>query len=157
MQPDWCKHYNGLLNNKCDSGHHFRGLARPLTSEEMTWHRKNYPSLPMADTAMSKRMPCCVDNDVHTCPDFKLPTEQEIIEYEAKTDAFIAQFMKRLVIVRPAIEADIETRNMYKKTCRGIIDCPICAMGQVHYGYEGNINGHIHAQCTTENCVQWIE
>lgn len=157
MKLDWCIHYSGCLNDKCNSGHRYLDLARPLSSEEMTWRKKNYPSLPTAHTAISRRVPCGANNDVHTCTDFRLPTKEQVIEYKAKSDAFIAQFMKRMVVVRPAIEADIETRNMKKRSCQGIIDCPACAAGKVHYSYAGNVNGHIHARCTTKGCVEWME
>lgn len=157
MKPNWCIHYTGLINRKCGNHHNFRAKARPLAQAEIELHKENYPNLPTADTAISKRIPCHENNRVRTCSDFCLPTEQEIVEDKAKTDAFITQFLERLAIVRPAIEKDIASKNMQKKTCRGIINCLICDSGKIHYGYAGSVNGHIHAQCTTKNCIQWIE
>lgn len=76
---------------------------------------------------------------------------------KAKTDAFMTRFVKRLVIARPAIEADIALKDMQNKNSRGIIDCPICLSGKVHYSCAGKVNGHIHARCTTEDCISWME
>ena len=42
-----------------------------------------------------------------------------------------------------------------KKGASGSIDCPLCD-GKVNYAIAEN-NGHIHAVCTGDNCVSWME
>jgi len=34
--------------------------------------------------------------------------------------------------------------------------CPICTNGQMSYQISPH-NGHIHAQCSTPDCVRWME
>lgn len=43
-----------------------------------------------------------------------------------------------------------------KRGVSGQIDCPICKTGKLQYIIAGN-NGHIHARCTTDKCVDWME
>ena len=38
----------------------------------------------------------------------------------------------------------------------GSIPCPICTTGTLRFSRAG-LNGHIHAGCTTEDCVAWME
>jgi hypothetical protein len=39
----------------------------------------------------------------------------------------------------------------------GKIDCPICGkQGSLKFSRAG-YNGHIHARCATEGCVNWME
>ncbi len=38
---------------------------------------------------------------------------------------------------------------------RGIIECPKCK-GQLYYTVA-SINGHVHASCKTEKCLNWME
>ncbi len=37
----------------------------------------------------------------------------------------------------------------------GAVDCPLCE-GKVSYS-QATSNGHIHAQCSTKDCVNWVE
>ncbi len=66
-------------------------------------------------------------------------------------DQFEASF-KRLDIARKAIIK--ETGG--KRGLQGTIACPVCATGQLRYSVA-NYNGHIHAKCSTDKCVAWIE
>lgn len=38
----------------------------------------------------------------------------------------------------------------------GSINCPVCNEGKLHYSRAG-YNGHVHAQCSTNGCVAWME
>jgi hypothetical protein len=38
----------------------------------------------------------------------------------------------------------------------GVIDCPVCKTGKLRYSRAG-YNGHVHAGCTTDGCVGWME
>jgi hypothetical protein len=39
---------------------------------------------------------------------------------------------------------------------QGTMDCPICSVGTLRY-YRNNYNGHVHAACSTDGCVNWME
>ncbi len=36
------------------------------------------------------------------------------------------------------------------------MDCPVCASGKLTYRISSH-NGHIAANCSTENCLSWME
>ena len=38
----------------------------------------------------------------------------------------------------------------------GQIDCPVCKVGKLRYS-RAAYNGHVHAGCTTQGCVRWME
>lgn len=38
----------------------------------------------------------------------------------------------------------------------GDMPCPICASGVLSYR-RASINGHVHARCSNEDCVSWVE
>lgn len=38
----------------------------------------------------------------------------------------------------------------------GVMDCPICKTGKLRYS-RAEYNGHVHAACSTEGCVRWME
>ena len=38
----------------------------------------------------------------------------------------------------------------------GVMECPICKTGNLRYS-RSNFNGHVHAACSTEGCVSWME
>lgn len=39
----------------------------------------------------------------------------------------------------------------------GAIDCPVCSGPNSLRFSRAGYNGHIHAACTTEDCVSWME
>jgi len=157
MFPDYCIHFNGTQNEVCGAGHIYRNLARPISAEEAAWHNENYPDMPMADTAIAKRIPCKSRNGVCTCSDYRLPTQTEMDEHEARMEASVNKTIQQIGIVRPTIIADIESRDGLDRDVQGVIDCPICEVGRINYGYAGAYNGHIHAKCSTDDCMEWME
>jgi hypothetical protein len=38
----------------------------------------------------------------------------------------------------------------------GTMPCPVCKTGTLRYS-RSSYNGHVHAACTTESCVRWME
>ena len=43
-----------------------------------------------------------------------------------------------------------------QQTIANFMDCPVCEAGTLNYRISC-YNGHIAAQCTSPNCVQWME
>jgi hypothetical protein len=56
-----------------------------------------------------------------------------------------------VAIVRRQIMKRVED----KRNIGGSFFCPICGMGQVHYYVT--FNGHVHARCDSDKCVNWME
>ncbi len=59
--------------------------------------------------------------------------------------------MKNYVIAREAVIKHSEG----KKPTSGKIPCPICQTGTLKYTVASN--GHVHAFCSTEDCMAWME
>ena len=59
-----------------------------------------------------------------------------------------SDFIKYMMIARKSI---IETKKE-----KGSIECPKCK-GKLLFSVAINYNGHVHARCTTENCLAWME
>jgi hypothetical protein len=46
-----------------------------------------------------------------------------------------------------------------QKNCfsgKGSMSCPVCKTGTLRYS-RAAYNGHVHAGCSTEGCVRWME
>ena len=50
----------------------------------------------------------------------------------------------------------ITDKEQGKRGVAGKIICPVCGTGELRYSIA-KCNGHIHAACTTEDCVRWME
>lgn len=90
----------------------------------------------------------CLDCAVTSCPSQSLYSEDELAEQERQA----LESFRRIGVTRDAIVKATEG----KQGVAGQIPCPICEHGTVAYRVSG-YNGHIHAACTTESCVRWIE
>lgn len=87
------------------------------------------------------------------CELMLLPTAEEI---EAEDREMTLRF-ERTMKCRAAIVAHLGgpwKRGMGGK--RGEIACPACESGTLRFTRSG-YNGHIHAACSTEGCVSWME
>ncbi len=71
------------------------------------------------------------------------------------------QATKRLIqnigAARAAIFAHIEARGKKGQDDAGALNCPCCEGGDLSYRYAGSYNGHVHARCSTDGCVAWME
>jgi len=73
------------------------------------------------------------------------------------TDEEVADILRRISIVRPLIITHVQDTKREKEYVRDRISCPICEIGMIDFTYHGHYNRHIQAECTTSNCVSWIE
>jgi hypothetical protein len=56
-----------------------------------------------------------------------------------------------------AAHEDAKKRGLGKgRGGSGEFPCPACGTGTVHYSVA-SVNGHIHAGCTTEGCIRFME
>lgn len=62
---------------------------------------------------------------------------------------------EQVVIAREAI-TDKHGAEKPVKNVQDSMICPICKTGELNYKIM-SYNGHIHARCTTEDCVCWME
>lgn len=62
---------------------------------------------------------------------------------------------ENIVLARKAI-TDKHGTVKPQLAIQSVMACPICTNGQMSYRISPH-NGHIHAQCSTPNCVRWME
>lgn len=151
MNVTTCKHFTGTQHKKCALGIEYDSF-RPAS------------------------LPCLgkYNKDGTACPKLELPSEAELAAYAAHTRNVI----QGIGIARNAILDDLDRRhNAGDATVRlnpqsqseyddagptdylsgaGSIPCPICKIGELHYSRAAH-NGHVHAGCTTKDCVRWME
>jgi len=136
-----CKHFRGMREECCLAG---VNLRKHVGGPDYGW---------------GARLPCIPDSgvtradEVVPCELYALRTPEEVEAEERE----IAELFGRTDKARQAIVDHLGgpwKRGM--ESSRGGIDCPICGTGRLHFSRAG-YNGHIHAGCTTEDCVRWIE
>ena len=62
---------------------------------------------------------------------------------------------QNIVIARHAI-TDKHGTNKPQLIIQSEMDCPVCTTGKMRYQISAH-NGHIAAECSTSNCVRWME
>lgn len=134
-QTIFCNHYRAMSEHKtCSAGveyETFKGLS-------------------------FEARPCFCRNGV--CPPgcdlAQFPTAEEI----AAEDAELA---KRWELIGKASDAIVtHMGGPWKRgvaDASGAIDCPACGTAKALRFSRSGYNGHIHASCTTEGCVRWLE
>jgi hypothetical protein len=159
MQAGTCKHYDGNVGTpnrdklaKCKVGVIYLEVARPLNDEDRAWHNENYPRSDPTWTGIYKRLPCHAENGLQAnCSQYCEPAAEEL----AEQDKLISKMFTDMMTVRKQI-TDYIKENKLPRGCSGKLPCPICETGEVLWS-RASYNSHIHAQCTTVGCVQWME
>ena len=134
-RTEFCKHYRAMSDHTtCEKGvayDDFKGLA-------------------------FEQRPCFERNGVAPCGCAlaEFPTAEERAEEERQTN----EYVQRIANARQAIVNHLGGPWKRGKTgsSQGEIDCPVCSEGQLRFTRSG-YNGHIHARCTTDGCVGWME
>lgn len=109
-----------------------------------------YATLPYGRPRLGEGDPC--DKRGHNagriCTSFAPWTAEEIAAEEAELNALFA----RVAVARSAIVA----KHGKARGLQGEIACPVCETGTLRYSIA-QLNGHIHAACSTAGCVRWME
>lgn len=146
MRSGCCKHFNGSYHNThCDAGVCYRDVT------------------PKPDEPGSAiRQPCRKPDDDHdfrvlaetgpqgVCNKYEEPTQEEIAADEAAWEAAKDRMFKSIPWTMKIKEAN------QGKNASGTDECPICG-NVIHWSCAGAYNGHVHARCETENCLNFME
>jgi hypothetical protein len=129
-----CKHFNGVQHSHCAAG--------------IEYHRVRVEGTP---GDMRSFLPCFGTHG--ECSKREMPTE-------AEADAEVAEVKEshqRIMIARKAIvdRCGGPWKKGYEQQS-GRFPCPCCGIGTLAYSRSG-YNGHVHARCSTEGCVAWVE
>lgn len=127
-----CKHFNGIQNRTCKAGIPLRHSADTC--------------LPCLPAFIRGRTP-------FKCDLFQIMTREEA-EKEADRKQRVAV---EGIVARIAAYEDAETRGLGKGNGgSGELACPVCKTGKLRYRVAAS-NGHMHARCSTQDCVSWME
>lgn len=169
------------LRDQCDKCRHFTGLGSnadgsrvPITSKSRGTCKANvnYDDVCKQGSRMIA-MPCFHEEPDNmpsdgvwpTCPSQSFKSAEELDAEVLSIECGVKEFFDRARIVRPAIlkhagwEEDAvatESINRQRQGASGEMACPICKTGTLRYSVAG-CNGHVHAMCSTDKCVQWME
>lgn len=134
----FCKHFTGTQHATCKAG-----VA--------------YDAVTLGKGTAQRSIPCIGDKHNPlgaSCELCVFPTPEEIAA-EEEADA------KRMQDTMTARSAIVESLGgSWKKgtpSQRGKIDCPVCKKPRALNFSRSGYNGHIHAQCSTDGCVAWME
>lgn len=123
-----CRHFNGTLNGVCDKG---------------------IPYKIVADKDNDNDLPCVSWHNATTdCPEKSYYTEEEIAEKRRLSEKQLENYK----LARKAIT----DHTGGKWGLVDEIDCPICKTGKLKFTVAA-MNGHIHAICSTDGCMSWME
>ncbi len=134
-----CKHFNGVHHDECRSGVNYRTLAGEPALGCMT------------------RIPCLYikepkGGEMSVCDKRELPTLEEAEAHVAAGEAAIERHMKAF----RAAHDDAKAKGLKRGNGgSSSLACPVCG-GTLRYNVA-DYNGHMHGQCDTEGCVQWME
>lgn len=133
----WCEHYRGLANSDaCDAGVKYTDVTDKTTTPHS--------------------LPCISDWNKSgvVCEKCVYPTPEQIAEREAE----VKKRMEGIGMARKAIVENLG--GPWKRGMGGAagrITCPVCQSHASLMFSRAGYNGHIHARCSTENCVAWME
>ena len=134
-----CRHFNGVQHDCCEAGVNYRGLAGEPRDGCMT----RIPCLPIHEPKHGS-MAACALRSLHT------PEEAERMVTESE-----ASMERHLGVFRLA-HNDAKAKGLKRGNGgHSEMTCPICS-GTLRYAVA-SVNGHMHAQCVTNGCVQWME
>ena len=130
MKNDTCKHFTGTQHDQCAKG-------------------LSYDSVRVLKEGGGAKFPCLRSPEV-ACPHREYPTQEEIAAHQVEVEGSFNRMIK-------AINAIREKVGPWKKGCgqHGMIPCPTCGK-PLHFSIA-HFNGHIHARCSTLNCVSFMQ
>jgi hypothetical protein len=142
MRPDYCKYFNGFGNSQCDAGVCYREVTPDPHKIGLSLR---IPCRSQPDLSWSPKQLVNFENR-GKCDKFELPTAEEIAADEEDG-------IKSGVRMLAAMAAIKQTKPA--RGSAGVIDCPNCD-GRLRFSVS-SVNGHIHAKCSTPECVFFME
>lgn len=137
MARKFCKNYRAMFDHDtCLVGIEYKSLPHHGTKE------------------FFDSCPCFGPKGTGECPSKVYPTKEEM---EAD-DKRISEMFARTAAARNAIVESLGGQwKPGQPGASGVIDCPVCSGRKTLQFSRSGYNGHIHARCTTDGCVGWME
>jgi hypothetical protein len=127
--------YSERLQTKCK---HFNGLQNKVCAVGVEY----------ASLGAPRQLPCFSEPGAAVCAKREVYTKEEADAEEAELNRHLA---KTSLVMRAIRKKEGERRGV-----AGELDCPACTTGTVQYSIA-NCNGHIHARCSTKDCVSFMQ
>lgn len=149
----WCIHYRSpsqgvgkLALTTCEAGVEFKSVQSKVGP--------TFRGQPCFLTEKGESKPGALP-----CAKLRRPTPEEIAAHEQSTQPFISH-QNRMDGTRKVMAAILPWRTEHKtKRIDGFqtIDCPACGGTKTLSMSITACNEHVHARCTTADCVSWTE
>lgn len=124
-----CRYFTGIQNATCAAGVDY-ATVKDMESHPYRWA-------------------CFADEGAMVmCAKRSFPSREEAEAEERE----VAKRIEQVNVSRRAIVAHTNGA----RGVQGKIDCPVCQSGTLRFSVSG-YNGHIHAACSTNDCVRWME
>lgn len=159
MNKGTCIHFNGIQNDCCRAGVHYRATfddSRPglmLRAPCIEFHERPAHGrgtyVKAGEASVLTPYDRCGEKAV-ACPHRREPTDDEILENRRMWDL---QIKKTTAAIKVASEWRVKPKPAENRT--GVVECPICK-GRLHLS-QSSYNGHVHGKCETQDCVAWME
>ena len=134
-KTEFCKHYRAMSeHNTCKKGIAYDTFSG-LSFEQRPCFERNGST------------PC-------GCELAEFPTAEERAERDRE---FQVRFANMGVARRAIVDSLGGPWKKGTDGSAGAINCPVCGGNESLRFTRSGYNGHIHARCTTEDCVAWME
>jgi len=133
-----CQYFTGIQNKLCKAGVEIRTL---VGGPDFGW---------------ATRLPCMLSHGERcevTCDKRHFPTREEAEQQETEWKARLERTGRA---IRGA-HAHAKAAGLGKGSGgKGNLPCPTECGGTLYYSVA-SVNGHMHAKCSTRDCVSWME
>jgi hypothetical protein len=141
-----CHYFNGIMNECCDAGVSYRKLASIELGMALV-----LPCLPIK-TFEQKRLDELKES-IRECPKLQRTTHDEAVK-EARDS-----IERSTIFLKAMNEAHAHAKAAGLKKGNGgtgEMPCPKGCGGLLRYSVA-SYNGHMHARCSTQDCLAWME
>jgi hypothetical protein len=131
---------------------HFRGIQHKLCKADVNLREL----IGGPDLGWARRIPCLVMDSVEctvSCDKRVFPTREQAEAEEIEHEREAKEMLKAFDI---AHEHASSLGLGLGKGGRGSLPCPKGCGGMLQYSVA-SVNGHMHARCTTKDCLSWME
>lgn len=134
---------------------HFTGISFSGTDRGKCKAGVPYGQFADSNGNLFGNMPC-INMAIDTCPMRELPTEEQV-KLERQRIEKGMENLDNFAKAHKAAKDHAKHQGLIRGNGgRGSLPCPICLTGTLRYSVAG-LNGHMHAACTTNDCMRWME
>lgn len=141
-----CHHFNGIQHDCCEAGVNYRELAGIETGMALV-----IPCLPEKNYETKRREE--MHETVRECSKLQRTTHEEAVAEAIESIERSTKVMRVMVAAHDHAKTQGLTKDHGGSSS---LPCPTGCGGTLQYSVA-SYNGHMHARCTTKDCVSWME